>query len=224
MNHSEKIDTFAAAFVAAQAQIKGAVKDAVNPHFKNAYADLGSVMLACKDALNNNGISVLQTPAPTEQSGSLALDTVLMHKCGEWVSGTMVIPLGNRVDPQSYGSALTYARRYSLAAMVGVCPTDDDAEGTTDRSPPPRRQAAPPTPTPDAVESATISAKELLEGRGFKADEVRAAIGAAIKSKKKPLAKFNDADWKGFYNAIGAGKFDGFKEINGAPVGAGSAI
>lgn len=150
MEHSETITTFAAAFVAAQAKIKGAAKDATNPHFKSKYADLSSVMDACKEALSDQGIAVLQTPVPTD-SGNLALDTVLMHKSGEWVSGRVEMPLSKN-DPQGYGSAMTYARRYSLAAMVGVCPEDDDGESAMNRNgnarqtAPPRTQVQRPDP------------------------------------------------------------------------------
>jgi hypothetical protein len=141
MEHSEKLSTFAPAFVLAQAKIKAAEKDGVNKFFDNRrYAGLSSVMDACKEALNSEGIAVLQTPAPSE-AGKLALATVLMHKSGEWVSGTVTVPLA-KADPQGYGSAMTYARRYSLAAMVGVCPEDDDGEGAVGRGTNGQRQQA----------------------------------------------------------------------------------
>ena len=131
MEHSESVATFAAAFVAAQAKIEDAVKAKENPHFRRRYADLGAVMDACKTALGEHGIAILQAPAPSD-TGTLAIDTVLLHKSGEWVSGRTVIPLSKN-DPQGFGSAMTYARRYSLAAMVGVCPEDDDAEAAMGR-------------------------------------------------------------------------------------------
>lgn len=162
MEHSEMVSTFAAAFVAAQQQIEGAVKDKTNPHFKTQYADLSAVMEACKGALNAQGIAILQTPAPSD-TGTLAIDTVLMHKSGEWVSGRTVIPLPKN-DPQGYGSAMTYARRYSLASMVGVCPEDDDGEGAMpQRGQQQRRQDPAPReqPAPKADKAAREKVNEL---------------------------------------------------------------
>ncbi len=128
---SESMTKFAPAFVKAQSAIEGAVKDSTNPHFKSKYADLASVMGACKKHLNENGIAVIQRPAHSPD-GNLALETVLLHESGEWISGEGEIPLVQKT-PQAYGSALTYARRYFLAAIVGVCPEDDDGEGAEGR-------------------------------------------------------------------------------------------
>lgn len=138
MEKSEKIGTLAAALVAAQPKIEGATKDKENPAFRGAkYADLASVMDACKDALNEQGITVVQSPQPSDV-GKLSLETVLLHKSGEWISGTITMPLAKN-DPQGYGSALTYARRYGLAAMVGVCPEDDDGNAASGKTPTPHR-------------------------------------------------------------------------------------
>jgi hypothetical protein len=85
------------------------------------------------------GVAVIQAPAPAGDKGVMALETVLLHKSGEWMSGTIQIPLG-KADPQGFGSAMTYGRRYSLAAMVGVMAEDDDGEAAMGRGPsaPPR--------------------------------------------------------------------------------------
>lgn len=128
MQHSDHMDALAAALAKAQANIEGAVKDKVNPHLKSKYADLSSVWDACRESLKENGLSVVQGAEPSEVS-TLALTTMLLHSSGQWVSGTMTMPLA-KADPQGYGAALTYARRYGLAAMVGVCPEDDDAQST----------------------------------------------------------------------------------------------
>jgi hypothetical protein len=128
MQQSESIKTLAPAFIKAQKAVEGAEKNKANPGFKGTrYADLSSVVEACKEALNSNGIGYVQTPVPAEP-GFLQLSTVLIHESGEWISGTIQLPLAKQ-DPQGYGSAMTYARRYGLAAMVGVCPEDDDGNG-----------------------------------------------------------------------------------------------
>jgi len=124
METSETIKDLASALSKAQAIIEGAKKDSTNPHFKSKYADLAAVWDACRDALTKNGLSVVQAPGPCAAS-QMEMTTMLMHSSGEWIRETLTIPL-QKVDAQGYGSATTYARRYALAAMVGVAPDDDD--------------------------------------------------------------------------------------------------
>jgi hypothetical protein len=124
MKTSETLTKLPAALLKAQAAITFAAKDATNPHFKNRYADLGSVIDAIKPHLNFNGIVYLQTATPSDD-GRLHLVTRLIHESGEWVEDTMVMPLSKQ-DPQGFGSAMTYARRYSLAAITGLYQDDDD--------------------------------------------------------------------------------------------------
>lgn len=132
MERSEQLNELGKALSAAQAVIKGAAKDTKNDFFKAKYADLSSVWDACRESLTANGLSVSQFCLPSDP-GTLALTTMLLHSSGQFISGTMTMPLG-KADPQGFGSALTYARRYGLAAIVGVCPDDDDAEGAMSRS------------------------------------------------------------------------------------------
>lgn len=145
MQRSDELNEIAKALCLAQAEIEGANRNSVNPHLKNKYADLGSVWDAAKPALTKNGLSVAQFCEPSEP-GTLALVTMLLHSSGQFLSGTSVIPL-SKADAQGYGSALTYARRYGLAAMVGVCPEDDDAHaataGSRQTTPPQRQQEQP---------------------------------------------------------------------------------
>ena len=108
----------------------GAKQDATNPFFKSKYADLASVWEACRKPLTDNGLSVAQICDTME--GQSVIETTLMHISGEWISGKHLIG-SVKQDPQSVGSASTYSRRYALAAMVGICPEDDDAESTIDR-------------------------------------------------------------------------------------------
>lgn len=124
MKTSESVTKISAALLKAQRAITFAAKDATNPHFKNKYADLPAVIDAIKPALNEAGIMFMQTPSPSD-SGSLALTTRLLHESGEWMEDTATVPLPKN-DPQGYGSAMTYARRYSLAAMTGLYQDDDD--------------------------------------------------------------------------------------------------
>ena len=127
---SPTLGALAAALAKAQAVIEGAKEEAVNPYFKSKYADLASVWSACKKPLTANGLSVIQT---VENGGETAyLVTMLLHISGEWIRSFMPIYMTKK-DPQSFGSAITYCRRYALAAIVGVCPADDDGEAAQGR-------------------------------------------------------------------------------------------
>lgn len=122
---SPELGQLAEALSKAQSIIEGAKEDSTNPFYKSKYADLGSVWNACKKALSLNGLSVVQT---VENGGEKTyLITMLLHASGQWIRSYMPI-LAVKQDPQAFGSAMTYCRRYALAAMVGVCPADDDAE------------------------------------------------------------------------------------------------
>jgi hypothetical protein len=130
---SEDIKELAGAMLKVQAELNPAVKDASNPFAKSRYATLNSVITASREALLKHGVWVVQYPVPVE-SGHLGLMTRFIHaSSGQWQSSLMVMPL-SKSDPQGYGSALTYARRYSLASMVGLITEDDDAEAACGRS------------------------------------------------------------------------------------------
>lgn len=131
MTHSEQINELAAALAKAQSQIERAKKDSTNPHFKSSYADLASVWDACREALTGNGLSVAQS-AEASGDGGYGVTTMLLHTSGQWMSGTLYLK-PTKDDPQGAGSALTYARRYGLAAMVGVAPADDDANAASEK-------------------------------------------------------------------------------------------
>ncbi len=117
-------ELIAAAMVKVQAEIKIAKKDKINPFFKSKYADLSSVWEACHEELTKNEIAVIQSPV--FRDGVQLCRTVLLHSSGQELSGEYLVrPIKD--DPQGYGSAFTYARRYSLASMVGILQDDDDA-------------------------------------------------------------------------------------------------
>jgi hypothetical protein len=120
---SELINELAAALSKAQGQLAGAVKDSSNPFFKSRYADLSSVVEALRQPFANNGLSYIQTTE--SHPDEVRVETILMHSSGQWIStGTLNVPV-TKSDAQGYGSALTYARRYSLC-LLGVAPIDDD--------------------------------------------------------------------------------------------------
>lgn len=124
MKHSESIAALAGALAKAQLQIEPASKNATNPHFRSHYADLASIWDACRGPLNTNGLSIVQFPCDGDV-GRTGLCTMLLHSSGEWIS-EVVTTRSQKDDPQGLGSALTYLRRYALAAVVGVTATEDD--------------------------------------------------------------------------------------------------
>lgn len=125
---SPTIGNITKALVAAQADIDGVAKDSTNPHFKNDYASLSAVWKAAKGPLNKAGVAVIQIPVVS--NGEQLLVTTLAHTSGEWFRGTYKVS-PTKADPQGYGSAMTYARRYSLMAMTGLTPEDDDGNAAS---------------------------------------------------------------------------------------------
>lgn len=119
----------AAAFVKAQKAFGPALKSSTNPHFKSRYADLSACVEAVVDALNNNGIGLIQRCY--DNSTGVMVETVFVHESGEVLEcGILHVP-ASKQDPQGYGSALTYARRYSLMAACGIAPEDDDGNSAS---------------------------------------------------------------------------------------------
>lgn len=124
MRTSESIVKFAPAFRAAQEKLNGVTKTARNPFYQSTYATLDDCWKACKDILHEQKISVLQ-PTSVRDDGTMILTTRLQHDSGEFIEGDYLLnPV--KADPQGYGSATTYARRYSLCAMIGLCAEEDD--------------------------------------------------------------------------------------------------
>ena len=136
MTKSESIKELAAALAKAQGAMKGALKDSANPFFKSKYADLASVVEAIRASFSANGLSYIQTVEPSDKD-EVRVETTLLHASGEWIScGILSLPV-SKIDAQGYGSALTYARRYSLSAAVGVAPEDDDGNAASLAKPKP---------------------------------------------------------------------------------------
>jgi len=129
---SETIGALAAALSKAQADITGALKDSSNPFFKSKYADLASCWDACRKQLAANNLCVIQTTDLDDLTNQTVLKTILAHSSGEWVKSiTPILTKDN--SPQAQGSGITYARRYALAAIVGLAQVDDDAEAAQGR-------------------------------------------------------------------------------------------
>lgn len=123
MIQSEQVNELFAALAKAQGQMEGAIKDSANPFFKSKYADLTSVWTACRKALSENGLSIIQVPSA--DLDMVSVTTQICHSSGQWVRGVLSMkPV--KTDPQSILSCITYIRRGSLASFTGVAPEDDD--------------------------------------------------------------------------------------------------
>ena len=162
MIQSESIANLAAALCKAQGKMKHAIKDADNPFFRSKYADLASVVEASRPFLVENGLSIVQC---TEGDW---LWTMLLHESGEWIKGRIELkPMRQEKnvgwveshDPQSYGSCITYARRYAMAAITGVATEDDDGNAASGNKVAPRETVNPAGPPP-AVEKPSPSPPE----------------------------------------------------------------
>jgi hypothetical protein len=131
MRTSESIKALAPALTAALGKLEGAAKNAKNPHFKNTYADLASVVDASRSILAESDLAVMQSPGLVIE-GRLQLFTRIIHKSGEWIEGEFHMPLA-KSDPQATLATLTYARRGALMAILGIPAVDDDGETAVGR-------------------------------------------------------------------------------------------
>lgn len=188
-----------AAMVKAQAAFGPALKDKTNPAFRSKYADLGACLDAVMDSLNANGIALMQKNHPHE--GGVCIETIFIHESGEQLSAGLLQVPATKQDAQGYGSAMTYARRYSVMAACGITPEDDDGNAAV-RKPEPKpapKQEAVPFVVEHWLESLgqCSTADELLD---FKTRGMDAATKAknetgfrAIRTEANRLAKL--AGW-----------------------------
>lgn len=133
MAQSEQINELAAALSKAQGEMQAAIKDKVNPFFKSYYADLGSIWDAARPVLSKYGLCIMQTTELAADRNQVIMVTTLAHTSGQWMKS--YLPLNpSKNDSQGMGAAITYLRRYSLSAIVGVvCDEDDDGETAVGR-------------------------------------------------------------------------------------------
>lgn len=132
MEKSEQLNELATALAKAQAELENASKTSANPHFKSKYADLAEILNTVRPVFSANGLSVTQ--CPSFNAGIVSVETVLMHSSGQWMSSIISAPVGKQ-DAQGVGSAVTYCRRYALAAVAGVAQEDDDGNASIGSAP-----------------------------------------------------------------------------------------
>lgn len=186
MKMSDSIAQLAEALSKAQGQIDAASKANVNSHFKNKYADLNSLREAIREPLATNDLSVVQLPRFFEKE--VEVETMLMHKSGEFIAETLRMPVG-QMTAQAVGSALTYCRRYSLSSILNLAAEDDDGNAATQQVQ---------KPVPQAASKALISASEKAAVKGTESlraywqdldAEDRAALQPMLNNLKEIAAK-----------------------------------
>jgi len=164
MQKSDTITKLAVALNKFQKAVEGAKKSSDNPFYSSKYADLAEIWKTIREPLTANGLSVTQLPddAFTDRIDEknivmkVAVETVLLHESGEWISSRTVLPLVKR-DPQAVGSAITYARRYGLSAILGIHQEDDDANTHSER-----KQSSPVAPAFDTKAFDNLIATKAL--------------------------------------------------------------
>lgn len=146
MNKSESIAALSKALVKAQGEVENASKSSTNPHFKSKYADLAEVLNTVRPVFTVNGLAFVQMPS--FDGGVASVETLLTHESGEWISNIASAPV-TKQDAQGVGSAITYLRRYSLAAFAGIAQEDDDANASIGK----QQKQAPAQPTQEQVDA-----------------------------------------------------------------------
>lgn len=175
--HAHK--TVASAFVQAKREFGPALKDKTNPAFRSKYADLGACIDAVEDALLKNGLAVYQETF--EDPTGVTVETVFLHESGESMRcGKLHVPAAKQ-DPQGFGSALTYCRRYSLMTACGIAPEDDDGNQASKPRQEPARQRtgvaqdvlatspALPKEVTDYLDGLSVDVQDVFKARGAQA-------------------------------------------------------
>lgn len=183
----------ASALVRAQKAFGPALKTNTNPAFRSKYADLSACIEAVVDALNENG--VMLTQRTLEAESGVTVETVFLHESGEQMSsGPLHVP-ASKQDPQGYGSALTYARRYSLMAACGIAPEDDDGNAASKPREIPARKGMPEKAVADHLAAIEAATKETLKAVYSKAKaaaiaaEDHAAAEQFLSAQKRVVAR-----------------------------------
>lgn len=159
MKKSETLTEFSKAFAKTQQEMKQPLKDANNPFFKSKYVPLENVVEAITESANKNGLSFTQFPS-SDEAGNVTVGTLVMHSSGEWIEYDPIKMKPVKNDPQSIGSAITYAKRYALSAIFGITsdPDDDGNEATQTKKQAPAKKKDEPV---ISVEKANYYLKEI---------------------------------------------------------------
>jgi len=140
MKMSDTISELATALAKAQGQIEDASKDGLNPAFRSKYADLAAVRAVIREPLAVNDLAIMQFPRTRQ--GFVEVETMLIHKSGEFVSETLELPVA-KFDAHGIGSGITYGRRYGMMSVLCLAAVDDDGNAATEKAPAAPKKAEP---------------------------------------------------------------------------------
>lgn len=193
---SPTITKIATALLKAQTTMGNAAKGAKNPFFKSFYADLNSIREAALPALNAVGVSVLQPIVNVAEASYVR--TLLLHESGEWLASDTRIVTAKEKDPQAYGSAISYARRYGLQALLNIGAVDDDGERAVTRAATNVNDtniAAPASPvaTKTSVPVAVTTTSKVLAPTTIEAPAAQAEATRRPRTFKKSMANGTEA-------------------------------
>jgi hypothetical protein len=193
---SDTIGEIATALSKAQATMGVALKDTTGQIGQNRgykYADLASVINAARDSLVANDLAVVQRPQPSDKG--ICIQTTIVHASGEWIAdGGLHLPL-TKIDPQGAGSSITYARRYGLAAMLGIVQDDDDGAAAVEQQRVAREKAQRAANAPKLTDEQTLILSEIAKACGHAfdaadklAEDYPKLVGAAVRYAVKQKA------------------------------------
>ena len=168
MNKSESIAAISQAIAKAQGEVENASKNAKNPHFKSKYADLAELLNTVRPVFSIHGLAIVQMPS--FDGGIASVETMISHSSGEWISSICSAPVSKQ-DAQGVGSAITYLRRYSLAAMCGIAQEDDDANSAVGHAPQ-AQQAPKPQAKPEITSDRLAKAIAAIKAGTAKKEDV----------------------------------------------------
>lgn len=208
---SDQINDLASALAKAQGDLENVGRAGMNPHFRAKYATLGDVLDEVRPKFAKHGIAILQLPVNGE-GPNIGITTRFVHSSGQWIESTLyVAPI--KFDAQGAGSVLSYLRRYSLMAMAGVGPDDDDGEAAVGR-PAPRTGSSGAAPAPNGISKAAVpispeeppeinAARQRIRGLIDKYQQIirtapdRRALELALDDGREEIAEIEQAGPKG---------------------------
>jgi len=180
---SSEIGELIGALAKAQGEMEGANKSAENPYFRSKYADLHECIQAARKPLSKNGLAVIQTMEQCESG--VVIVTTLGHSSGQWIRGKIKMN-PKKDDDQCRGSSITYGRRYSFAAIVGLAQKDDDGNAACEE---PKSKPAAKKNTETSVDERFSKAIDWISGLGKQKLTV-AEFDKQIESQRKNLDMF----------------------------------
>lgn len=200
MKQSESITDLANALVAVQTELRGVAKDSTNPDVRSSYASLDAIIAASRPVLTKHGLAIVQgaTTPHSDESGriaAVAVETMLVHVSGQWIMNTAIMPVVGRMlkgggradpDPQAGGSALTYGRRYGLAAILCLAADeDDDGRAARPKAAPKAKPAATPAPISPVM---TIGKHKGQPVASLDTDTLKSALAWCLENGQEKFA------------------------------------